>query len=190
MLRKGQFIFPFWGTHVKIAKTARINVRGRLHLNGDKFPHARQDCLVSLADGAVWDVNGRMLLRCQAIVQILPNAHLITGDDITANYGFLITCRKKITIGNYVAMARLTFISDTDFHPQYDSTGKRANEDKETIIEDHVWIGLKSTIMKGTHIGAGSVIGANSLVSGKVPPRTLSVTVPARPVMKDISWER
>ena len=183
-------ILPYRGTQVRIAKTARINLAGSLLLNADRYPRSRLDCLITIAEGATWDVNGYIRLRGAAIVEIYRNAHLVTGDKITANYGLVITCNKKITIGNYVAMARMTFISDSDLHPQYDSSGKRANEDKETVIEDHVWIGLKSTIMKGSHICTGAVIGANSLVSGKVPPHTLNVTSPARPVMKDISWQR
>ena len=34
------------------------------------------------------------------------------------------------------------------------------------IVKDHVWIGAKSTILKGTKIVDGSVIGAGSLCTG------------------------
>lgn len=34
------------------------------------------------------------------------------------------------------------------------------------IVKNHVWIGAKSTILKGTKIADGSVIGAGSLGTG------------------------
>ena len=52
------------------------------------------------------------------------------------------------------------------------------------MIEDDVWLGLKTTVLKDTTIHAGTVIGANSLVSGNVPGGVIVTTMPARPVMK------
>lgn len=41
------------------------------------------------------------------------------------------------------------------------------------IIEDDVWISFGVTILKGVHIGKGSVIAANALVTQDVPSNTL-----------------
>ncbi len=43
-----------------------------------------------------------------------------------------------------------------------------------------VWLPWRVFVMPGTTIGDGTVIGANSLVSGTVPPRSLAVGSPAR----------
>ena len=40
------------------------------------------------------------------------------------------------------------------------------------VIEDDVWIGANSVLLDGTHVGRGAVIGACSLVRGKVEPFT------------------
>ncbi|MCI2063096.1 MAG: CatB-related O-acetyltransferase [Eubacteriaceae bacterium] len=40
----------------------------------------------------------------------------------------------------------------------------------DTVIENDVWIGENVTVLPGTHICSGAVIGANSTVSGLVPP--------------------
>jgi acetyltransferase-like isoleucine patch superfamily enzyme len=43
------------------------------------------------------------------------------------------------------------------------------------IIEDNVWIGESVVILAGSFIGKGSIIAANSLVKGIVPPFTVYV---------------
>jgi acetyltransferase-like isoleucine patch superfamily enzyme len=45
-----------------------------------------------------------------------------------------------------------------------------------------VWLPWRVFLMPGTKIGDGSVIGANSLVSGEVPPYSLAVGSPAKVV--------
>lgn len=41
---------------------------------------------------------------------------------------------------------------------------------KGVTIEKNVWIGINVTILPGTHIKEGAIIGAGSVVSGTVPP--------------------
>jgi lipopolysaccharide O-acetyltransferase len=45
-----------------------------------------------------------------------------------------------------------------------------------------VWIADGVVVTAGSDIGEGSVVGANSVVRGKIPPFTLAVGIPARPV--------
>ena len=47
-------------------------------------------------------------------------------------------------------------------------------------IGSSVWLPWRVFLMPGTVIGDGSVIGANSLVSGTIPPRSLAVGTPAK----------
>ncbi|CAB4660652.1 unannotated protein [freshwater metagenome] len=47
-----------------------------------------------------------------------------------------------------------------------------------------MWIGTKATVLRGTTIGNGSVLGAHSLVRGEVPPFSVMGGVPAR-ILKD-----
>jgi maltose O-acetyltransferase len=49
-------------------------------------------------------------------------------------------------------------------------------------IEDHVWIGMRATILPGTTVGRGAVIAAGAVASGTIPPLTVVGGVPARPI--------
>ncbi len=58
---------------------------------------------------------------------------------------------------------------DGDFHSVYDiTTNNRTNQDKEINIGNHVWIGCRSTILKGSNIKNNTVIGACSMICGNL----------------------
>jgi acetyltransferase-like isoleucine patch superfamily enzyme len=60
------------------------------------------------------------------------------------------------------------------------------------VIENKVFIGARSIVLKGVTIGEGSVIGAGSVVTRNVPPMTIAVGNPARIIgsIKDIEKYR
>ena len=47
-------------------------------------------------------------------------------------------------------------------------------------VDDDVWIGFRSTILSGVHIGQGAVIAAGSVVTKDVPPYAIVGGVPAK----------
>ena len=47
-------------------------------------------------------------------------------------------------------------------------------------IEEHVWIGHGSHVLKGVTIGRGAVVAAGSVVTSDVPSGALAMGVPAR----------
>lgn len=55
---------------------------------------------------------------------------------------------------------------------------------KPVIIEDDVWIGFNSIILKGVTIGKGAIIGAGSVITHDVPEYTIVVGNPQRVVGK------
>jgi maltose O-acetyltransferase len=50
------------------------------------------------------------------------------------------------------------------------------------VIEEDVWIGFNSTILKGVTIGKGAIIGAGSMVTKDVPPYAVVVGIPQRQI--------
>jgi acetyltransferase-like isoleucine patch superfamily enzyme len=52
------------------------------------------------------------------------------------------------------------------------------------IIEDDVWIGHNSTILKGVKIGKGVIIGSNSVVTKDIEAFTINVGNPLRVIKK------
>jgi galactoside O-acetyltransferase len=55
-----------------------------------------------------------------------------------------------------------------------------AGKHAPVIIEDDVFVGMHSLILKGVTIGRGSVVGAGSVVSRDVPPGVIVAGNPAQ----------
>ena len=104
--------------------------------------------------------------------------------------GTRIWSADKVRIGHRVLIAHNVNIHDTNSHP-LDPTerhlhfknivlkghpGKIENIISAPVtIEDDVWIGFNSIVMKGVTIGSGSVIAAGSVVNESIPPYSLYV---------------
>lgn len=78
-----------------------------------------------------------------------------------------------VSIGENVMMG-IDILMFTNEHRHDDITipmGAQGRTPVEPIvIEDDVWIGSRSLIMKGVHIGHGAIIAAGSVVTKSVPP--------------------
>ena len=54
------------------------------------------------------------------------------------------------------------------------------------VIEDDVWIGARSIILKGVHIGARSIIAAGSVVTKDIPSDVIAGGNPCK-VIREIN---
>jgi len=101
-----------------------------------------------------------------------------------------INCYEQIDIGDHVKMGGGVVIYDTDFHAlDYQTRAVRQLDlaQKKTLpvkIENHVFIGAHSTILKGVTIGARSVVGACSVVTKSIPSDEIWAGNPARFIRK------
>ncbi|MBI3379824.1 acyltransferase [Candidatus Gottesmanbacteria bacterium] len=114
------------------------------------------------------------------------NARITIGNKFGMSGGSIVS-EKSIKIGNRVLVGANCIIIDSDFHPlDYQNRANPENSGKvlSVIIEDDVFIGMETIILKGTHIGARSVIGAGSVVSGKVPADVLAAGNPIKIIRK------
>jgi len=116
------------------------------------------------------------------------------GNDCFVGQGSRIWSSSKITIGNRVLISHNVNIHDNNSHPlnslerheHYKHTmAKGLNlqislNEKDIIIEDDVWIGFNSTILKGVKIGKSAIIGSNTVVTMDVPENVVFVGNPGR----------
>lgn len=118
---------------------------------------------------------------------------------VTHHYDFI---GDKLIIGKFCAIAkgiefimnganhRMNSITTYPFNIMGNGWGKSmpSIEDMplkgDTIIGNDVWIGQNVTVMPGVHIGDGSIIAANSVVTKDVPPYHIAGGNPAKIIKK------
>jgi acetyltransferase-like isoleucine patch superfamily enzyme len=54
----------------------------------------------------------------------------------------------------------------------------------KVVIEDNVFVGMRSIILKGVRIGRNTIIGAGSVVTRDIPPNSVAVGNPCKVIMK------
>ena len=53
-------------------------------------------------------------------------------------------------------------------------------EDQSIIVDEDVWIGANSVLLRGVHLGRGCIVGAGSVVRRSVPPYAMVAGNPAK----------
>lgn len=96
----------------------------------------------------------------------------------------------SIVLGDDCLYSFGIWIRTADPHLVYDATSKRRlNPSKDVLVGDHVWVGQDAMILKGTHIGSGSILGARAVTSGELCSNASWAGVPARCLREDIFWD-
>lgn len=105
------------------------------------------------------------------------------------NHDCVIDCFDSITIGQRVVISERVVMRDSDNHAvcALDESDKSVVK-APIVVEDHVWIGMNVTILKGVTIGEGSIIAAGSIVTKDVPPHCMAAGVPARVIKTEVTW--
>lgn len=106
-------------------------------------------------------------------------ARIGIGDITGFNFGVDIYASTSIEIGPRTMVGPMVVIHDTNFHPIGQGDKTRSAPIK---IGADVWLGRGAIILPGVEIGDFSVVGAGSVVTRDVPPRTLVAGMPAKPV--------
>lgn len=75
--------------------------------------------------------------------------------------------------------------------PQFFLAPTRINDiEKDVIVEEDVWFGANVTLLAGTHIGRGCIVGACSMLNKEYPPYAVLGGVPAKIIAVKFSIEQ
>lgn len=105
---------------------------------------------------------GDNVLLADKLQFLSTKAKIVIGDGVIVGpFASIITGNHRVDlIGKYMI--------DVD-----ESVEKKDSDDQDVIIEDDVWIGSYSIILKGVTVGTGSVIAAGAVVTKDVPPYSI-----------------
>lgn len=80
--------------------------------------------------------------------------------------------------GNHISVVGKNHkeINDT-IKREYDVNGDFS---RDIVVEEDVWIGTNVTLLQGTHLGRGCIVGGGSVVRSKIPPYAIVIGNPAK----------
>ena len=105
-------------------------------------------------------------------------AELSIGSGTYINYGTNVSARRSMKIGENCNIGQYCIIMDADYHSLDDHS--RPDIPEAVEIGNDVWLGARVIVLKGSKIGDGATIGANSVVKGTIPPGAIAAGNPAR----------
>lgn len=145
----------------------------------------REDALIVVGD------NCRMLSSSIGC----GNATVLVGEETTATWMASIDARNGgiVVAGRDGMWAAGSSMMTDDTHAIRDAeTGKRINKyGGRIMLGDHVWLGEQTKLMGDCRIGDDCVVGMGSFVKNvALPPNTVSVGRPARPIRSGVTWSR
>jgi galactoside O-acetyltransferase len=114
--------------------------------------------------------------------EISGNGRVTIGAGTTFTYSVLIQCSTTIDIGERCQFGQTTILLDGQ-HRFRDLTRPMLEQGYDftaLTIEDDAVITTKCTIM--ANVGTRAFVGANAVVTKPIPPYTVAVGAPARPI--------
>lgn len=106
---------------------------------------------------------------------VIPYEVQIGSGTTFGYFGLGVVIHKRAVIGKGCHIGQGVTIGGTSHNPALPTIG------------DDVFLGAGAKVLGAVDIGAGSVIGANAVVTKDIPPHCLAVGVPAKVVKTDIS---
>lgn len=114
----------------------------------------------------------------------LPRAGISIGQNCFIGEFNVVRGQGGVTIGNGVytgPMVQIVAVNHV-YHNPSRPIREQGITARGIIIEDDVWIGAGAVILDGVTVGQGSIIGAGAVVTETIPPYSIAVGTPAKPV--------
>lgn len=129
----------------------------------------------------MWEVSGNLVINGKASIgrgsriSIGKDAVLELGNNFAITGRSSIISQKEVTFGNDCLLSWDILIMDTDFHHIMSEKGEIVNHPRPIHIGNHVWIGCRSTILKGVNVADNVIISANSTITKDVVENNCAV---------------
>lgn len=177
---KGQFLLP------DRAKTASVRIGfGDVPI----FERSRSRPIVC-NDGTI-EFKGRAKIGHGGKIVVKKGAQLTFGHRFNMSAESAIYCCHSITFGDYNLMSWQVLVIDSDLHDIYEKDTKvPINHNAAVQTGESVWLGMRSTVLKGVSLPNDTIIAANSNVTqSHKQPNAIYGGNPAKLIKENICWD-
>jgi acetyltransferase-like isoleucine patch superfamily enzyme len=184
---------------VRAAKNQQVRVIRSLSSKVNLFGVIRFDSWEGISTPVSIRLSEKSTLTVLGSLSIGPGVNIVVEKDATLEFGGKsqssgsgITCNSIIMVEKFIKIGRDciiswgTYITDSDHHAIAE---KKRYE--PVFIGDGVWISHDVSILKGSVIPEGCIVGAKALVlAGDFEKNCLIGGVPAKVLKKNVVWTR
>jgi acetyltransferase-like isoleucine patch superfamily enzyme len=114
-----------------------------------------------------------------ATIAIYGAGRIELGAGSFLGHSCTLAAHRSIIVGKGAFLAELVSVRDHDHQVGAPPSSGQFNVAPVAVAAD-AWIGSKVTLLRGARVGEGTIVGANAVVRGELPPRTVCAGVPAR----------
>ena len=118
---------------------------------------------------------------------------ILIGNHVTVNgeTEFATMEGTCIRIGDDCMFSSDISLRTGDSHSVLDLYGKRINLSADITLQKHIWIGARSTILKGAYIESNSIIGTGAIVTKRFSNSNVAIAGnPAEIIKCNVNWDR
>lgn len=195
------FLRPFavcldWGTETSVSAPGRMIATLRIRGTGNSVSIDPSSSFTGHI--TVQGHNNRIIIgkNCELAGEIMvkgKNQTVTIGDETTFVSVYLLCMENKdISIGRHCMFSRDIEIRTSDAHALIDrKNGVRLNPAAPVMVGDHVWVGMRAILNKGTVIADDSVVGAQSFVNSAFDEGNVVIAgTPAKIIRSGVTWDR
>jgi acetyltransferase-like isoleucine patch superfamily enzyme len=138
-------------------------------------------CSISCSNNAKLKITESYLSK--GVVIKSDNVAAISINKTFIGINSVIVATKGITIKQDCLIAEMVVIRDQDHILKKGvSITNSGLKDDFIVINENVWLAAKCTILRGSEIESGVVVGANSVVKGKLEANTVYAGIPSQKI--------
>jgi acetyltransferase-like isoleucine patch superfamily enzyme len=129
------------------------------------------------------EVGAHALFEPHVWITAPGEARVRIGSGTFLNVAVMVAAHEMVEIGDHCMLANGCFVTDASHRfddPDRPVPWQGFTSKGPTRVGDNVWCGANVVITSGVTVGERCVIGANSVVTGDLPPRSIAAGAPAR----------
>lgn len=190
-----------WKLPLFVSYDTRVRIKGKVIIDNPKTADIRigfhhVDVCNDEKTKLIVEKNGTLVFQGDAHIGhgsrivVHENAQMILGKNFAISANSSIQTYNQIVFGDDIQFSWDCLVMDSDTHSIIDNRGIVSNSSKPVTFGNKIWIGCRSTILKGSVIPDNCVIGAGSLVcGGSFPKNVIIAGSPAKPLKEIRGWE-
>ncbi len=173
-----------------------IEINGNNNLVEIEYPQKFVSCRLKIeGNNAVFSKKYSYSPTLKTFFYLGNGCRMEIGPHCFFNGGISFFAKEKkgvsITLGKGVFVGSDCIVRTGDGHTLVDKNSRDPlNEPQDVRIGNHVWLGSRCMLLKGSAVADCSVVGAMSLVNKKfIEKHVVIAGVPAKIICRDIDWE-